>query len=148
MITYQEEEYSPRLWIEMYPLLEDNDEEMRAVSYELEPNRALYDAAANMQSLVVYTAREEGRIVGYVAYFLAPNLHYRVLSATADILYVDPEYRKGFLGIKLIKKAEEVLKDKYNVELILQHSSIRRPLDPLLTRLGYKECEKVFIKEI
>lgn len=54
---------------------------------------------------------EDDTLVGYTVWFVEPPLHsQKKLWATNDEVYLDPERRKGRLGVWLIREAERYLK--------------------------------------
>ena len=118
--------------------------ELNKLSCHLNPDRLQYDNLAKRGALVIYTARDGEKLIGYMIYVLLNHLHYSVPTANQDILYLDPAFRKGMAGVKLVKLSERLLKEKYNVKLIIQHTKIHKALDPLFIRLGYEECDKIY----
>jgi GNAT superfamily N-acetyltransferase len=100
-------------------LLEKHWEEiaLNKEKIKLNPDWNAYDAMYKSGQLGIYTARKNGKLIGYFVVVATPSLHYKDhLFAVNDIIYLDPEHRKGFVGIKLIKFAEEDLK-KFGVSV-------------------------------
>lgn len=63
--------------------------------------------------LLIVTARDAGRLIGYLTYFIQPQGHPHYLGtpwAESDVFFVVPEARKGGIGAGLITKAEEALR--------------------------------------
>jgi transketolase C-terminal domain/subunit len=56
-----------------------------------------------------------------------------------------PDYRKGFMGIKLIKFAEKCLKED-GISVLVINSKTHKPFDAILRRMGYSHIENVFSK--
>lgn len=147
---FQEEEVTYDLFEEVLPLLEEHREEISIHGARLRPDIILYVKMYLAGRFKFYSARDEetGIVVGYAAYWVNPHIHYMdYLTAQQDILFVSKEKRKGLLGVKLIKFSENQL-EELGVNLILQHSKFHYDLSPLLKRLGYSECDKIFSKEI
>jgi GNAT superfamily N-acetyltransferase len=59
---------------------------------------------------LVFTAREEGRLIGNFSLYLQPSMHTQALLATEDTLYLVPEARKGRTAARLIGFAEQAMK--------------------------------------
>jgi len=60
----------------------------------------------------VVTARDGGKLVGYIVCFVMPHFHYKSsgLTALADMYYLLREYRKGGLGARMFMEMERGLK--------------------------------------
>ena len=113
----------------------------------LDPDWDKYRNLYNLGILKIITARDEGKIVGYSIFFVNAHLHYKSsIYANNDLLYLHPEYRKGSLGIKLIKYSEKVLRD-LGVTKILWHIKFNKDFRLLLHRLGYID-EDVIVGKI
>lgn len=91
-----------------------------------------------------FTVRDGGRLVGYSLFITFPLLHYKdVITATNDIIFLLPEYRKGTCGTRLIKMCHDELM-KSGVDKILWHVKPHSDWSPILERMGYKLEEKIF----
>ena len=80
--------------------------------------------------------------------FITPNLHSKgKVLLSNDTIFLDKPYRKGFTGIKLIKFAEECLRqDGYdNLQIITTELN---PIDSLMLRLGYTKVATSFRKDL
>lgn len=152
------EELLSGLWVEMRPLLEAHWAEIsRYKDIELEPDEEAYAAAEEAGLLRTYTARlpvrpdagvDRGRLVGYVIFFLRPNMHYRrSLQAAQDVLYLHPDYRRGMAGVTLIRVAETRLRAE-GVQVIYHHVKRTNRVGELLERLGYEHVENVYAKRL
>lgn len=111
-----------------------------------------WDAYARIEAaglMHITTARDaDGRLVGYAAYFLMPNLHYRSLHvAETDIFWLDPEHRKGTAGLRLIRAAEEQLKAR-GVNKIVSKVKLHFDTGPVFERLGYIAIERIYAKTL
>ncbi len=112
------------------------------------PNWDMYEKYESIGALKIYTAREDGIMIGYFVVSVAPNLHYQDhIFAQNDIIYIAPEHRKGFTGWKLIKFAEEKLKE-YGASILMINVKRHKPFDKLLDRLGFENIENVFSKRL
>lgn len=147
VVTYQTEPLSDSLWSELLPLL---DAHWREVAHwrdlPLNPNREAYAKIEAAGMLRAYTARADGRLIGYIACVIAPSLHYAPhLFANQDVLYVDPAYRGFHFGAALIRFCHARLRDE-GVTLLVQHGKHRSDLNigPLLHRLGYEHVDDLW----
>jgi len=106
--------------------------------------RALEDAGL----LLIVTARDGEKMVGYHVSIVRPHLHYKhSLSAYADMYFIHPDYRQGMTGVRLFKYLEEQLRKK-GVERVFQSTKLHKDVGKLFERLGYKETERLYVKWI
>lgn len=132
------------------PLLRAQYEELATFKdIPFSPDLDVYEDMENAGRLRCYTARDDGTILGYLAFFVGFNPHYSTsFQAVNDIVYVDQAHRRGGLGRWLVEYAEEALK-KEKVELITFHAKIVHPaLQALLVSMGYPMTETVHSKRI
>lgn len=108
-----------------------------------------YRAMEAAGMLRVFTARLEGRLIGYAVFVVNRNSHYRSsVQAVQDVLYVDPHERRGLTGLKLVKFADEVLRVE-EVQVVYHHVKAKHPiLGRLLGRLGYEVVDVIYAKRL
>lgn len=107
-----------------------------------------YKRAEAYGQLRIFTARRERELAGYAIYLLAPAPHYsKSLQAKQDVIYLKPEYRKGGVGWKLIKFADEYLKLD-QVQVVYQHVKPSHDFGPLLERIGYARSEMIYSRRL
>jgi len=115
---------------------------------QLKPNVAAYLELERVGIIKVFTARDNGLLVGYIVFFVQPSLHYMDhIFASNDILFIHPDHRKGSAGIRLIKYAESKLKEQ-GVSVVMINTKTHAPFDPILNRLGYQNTERLHTKYI
>ena len=103
----------------------------------LDPDWDKYKKLFDLNQLAIFTVRDEGKLVGYSIFFVTSHLHYKsTIYANNDLLYLHPNYRKGSLGIKLLKSSEIYLKQK-GVAKIMWHIKFNKDFRVLLHRMGY-----------
>jgi len=147
MITYQQESLVTTKE-DARPLLEKHWEEiaLNKDTIKLNPD---WDAYADLEDagiLKIFTARLDGKLIGYFVTFVRSHIHYKDhLFAYNDILYLDKDYRKGFTGSKLMKFAEKCLKED-GVTVLVVNTKRHKPFDVLLKWLGYKHIENIYSK--
>lgn len=98
--------------------------------------------------LLIVTARDGEKMVGYHVTIVRPHLHYKQsLTAYADMYFIHPDYRQGMTGVRLFKYLERVLRER-GVDRIYQGTKLHKDMGRLFERLGYKETERLFVKWI
>ena len=146
-ITYQQE-FLVTTEKEARPLLEKHWEEI-AVNKDhikLNPDWEAYADLEASGNLKIFTARDDGALIGYFVVFVRKHIHYKDhLFAHNDILFLSEPYRKGYTGIKLIKFAEECLKAD-GVSVLTINTKTHRPFDGVLQRLGFNHVENIYSK--
>ena len=113
---------------------------------KLNPDWQEYARLDSIGALRIFTARKDGKLVGYFFLIVAKSLHYQDhLFATNDVLFVLPEYRAGNTGYKLIKFAEQHCKEA-GVSLMTINTKVHIPFDKLMQRMGFNLIERVYSK--
>lgn len=146
-ITYQQE-FLVTVENDIKPLLERHWEEI-AVNKDVIKLNPDWDAYAELEwngNLKIFTARDDGKLIGYFVVIVRKHIHYKDhLFAANDILFVAPEFRKGTTGTKLIKFAEKCLKED-GVSVLVVNTKRHKPFDKLLDWLGFNHVENVYSK--
>jgi GNAT superfamily N-acetyltransferase len=107
-----------------------------------------YSLLANQNILLVVTARDEGKLIGYYYGLVHAHLHYKdSLTLFTDIFYILKDYRKGRIGYNLFKFVEATAKE-LKVQKIYMGCKLHLDLSRMLERLGYHQIEKIFTKVI
>lgn len=107
-----------------------------------------YEKLESVEMLHIYTARLDGKMVGYLVMITTPSLHcFGETMASSDVVYVDPKHRCGKVGTHIINYAE---KDLHSLGASTMHitTKAQAPFDKLLERQGFIFAEKVFQKYI
>lgn len=95
----------------------------------------------------VVTARDDGRLVGYIVCFVMPHMHYKSsgLVALADMYFLLREYRKGGLGVRMFREMERGLKAR---NVIRAHMSCKVHEDhtKLFEGMGWTLTDLTFSK--
>lgn len=147
MISYQQE-FLATFRAEAEPLLVRHWQEiaLHRDLIPLAPDWPAYEALEAAGVLRIFTARDDGRLVGYFACFVRPHLHYcGHLFAVNDVLFLAPEHRRGWAGARLIRFAERCLRED-GVTVLAINTKRHRPFDVLLKRLGFGAAETVYQK--
>lgn len=146
--VYYQRETAPFLWEEGSALFVKHWEEIAFYKdIALSPDVEAYNRLESVGGLRCFTVREAGKLIGYVVFLVRRHMHYDILCAAQDVLFVDLEYRKGMVGYRLIRYAEERLRAE-GVTLITQHVKKSNNVGRLLERMGYQEMDAIYAKRI
>ena len=103
----------------------------------LNPDENVYGELADQNKLLLVTARDGGRLVGYFLWFLVRHTHYKhVLVAEEDLHFLLPQYRQGLAGYHLLKAACEVAL-AHGAELLTVREKIGHEHPAILKRLKF-----------
>lgn len=149
MITYQQESIQ---------VIFDEGTELLKVHYKelarnrdrikLNPDIDRYLAMEEADILVVVTARDGGKLIGYAVFAVTPALHYQDhLYAINDVLFLSHDYRGNNVGLDLLEIAEGILY-KRGVSVIFIASKLNTKLSGILPRIGYTHVENNHSKYI
>lgn len=149
-LTFARESFDAALLAELYPHFLDHWRELGRYPFpDIEPgfNESLYIALEAAGGLRVFTARDNGALVGYAVFFLQLHPHHTsALYAMEDMLYVLPA-RRGFTGARLIRFVERELAAD-GVQVITQAVPVTNDWSKLLERMGYTPIEQIYAKRL
>jgi len=107
-----------------------------------------YNRLAEQGNLVIVTARDKEKVVGYHWSFLKNHIRYQdSLTATTDGFFLHPDYRKGFNGINLFKFVEKTLKDM-GVERMVTGFKTSHDKSKIFEYLNWDRQEIIYTKYI
>ena len=144
-VTIGVERYSDALIEEMKPLLKRNwwRSESHTHDFDLDPNFETYKRMDAAGKLLALFARLEGRLVGYIVYFVAPSTHHKtILAAHGDIIYVEDEPALARVAGELLERSEAMLREQ-GVQVIGWFTNSGSRLHRLLKVKGHKDDEIV-----
>ncbi len=148
MVTFQEETFDAA-FPPAIPLLREHWAEIarNRERIPLAPNVPAYQRAQDAGQLCIVTAKDGSELVGYTVDFVAPPLHYsETIFAESDIFWLHPAYRGRSVGVRLLLRREEALRQRRAV-VIQTRAKIAHPeAIRLLTHLGHTPIETVFEK--
>jgi hypothetical protein len=150
MLEYRIEKWNQDLIEELKPLTERHYQEVALDKQHipLAPDWTRYTKIAELGSLLVVGARDKDKLVGYSVFYISEMMHYMTtLSASNDVVYLAPEYRTGFAGVKLIKASETALKAR-GVTKVIWHVKFAKDFRKILYRMGYCDEDAVVGKII
>jgi GNAT superfamily N-acetyltransferase len=148
-MNYQQE-FLATVKKDIRPLLERhwNDIAVNKDKIKLNPDWDAYHSLEQDGKLKIFTAREQGELVGYFVVIVHRNLHYKDhLFASNDVIFLHPDHRKGRTGIKLVQFSEKCLKED-GVSVLAINTKVHKPFDKLMQFLGFCLVERIYSKYI
>ena len=135
------------VWPEIYPLFEKHWNEIAHFKdIPLDPDVELYNSLDDLGIMRVFTARDDGKLIGYSVYFVGPHIHFRKsIHATQDVFFINKENR-GF-GMRFLRWCDDELR-RDGVQVVINAVSQSNDYSPVLRRMGYKESEKMFCRRL
>lgn len=126
-------EPSPELYdeIERLGALHKDEVEAEVTALPVAINRNLYDALYAQGALVCVGAFDDDRLVGYAIALFAPNLHYQMLSAAHDVLFLHRDYRTPRMALRLVEAVEAECKAR-GAQLMVWHAPIGGAFERIL----------------
>ena len=118
-----------------------------------DPDWDHYRAQNQAGAYRIVAARRNGRLIGYNAFFMGHHTRHRgVVFAQNDVIYLEPEQRRGMIGVRFINESERLLKAAGAVKV--RYDSMRQvrlgskggTLGDLFQKLGYTHEAQVFSK--
>lgn len=98
-------------------------------------------------AFVAFILRDEGVLVGYLLYVVAPYPHnFNWLMGQQVSIFVKPDFRK--FSNKLMIEAETHLKIVYGVELLIQSARIDTQFGKVLECNGFKQTDVTYTKRL
>lgn len=131
------------LWREHYDELAARKDRMA-----MKPDERAYMAAEANGALDILTARETGRMVGYIISVVRPHMHYAdTLCGFEDAYFLAASHRKGMAGVRLLRAWEARMRAR-GVQLIFAYTKPFLDLRPIFERLGFDLTDYVMGKWI
>ena len=116
------------------------------------PDAARYFAFNEMQSCggpyyTMFTARDEGRMVGYAGMFVTPSLHTQQPIAAEDTWFLLPEARKGRNALAFYKFVEAAMRER-GVAEIMMTAKLANGAGRIMEYLGYRQVSLQYSKHL
>jgi GNAT superfamily N-acetyltransferase len=110
------------------------------------PDYETLDYMDNDGSLHMTTARDDGRLVGYVMSAIQQrHLQFKACASQCISVYLLPEFRHGLTGVKMMNYDQESLR-KLGVEMMYGGYTLNKNLAPLFEKGGWQEVERIYVK--
>ena len=149
MVNYQQE-FLTSVVDDIKPLIKSHWDEiaLNQDRIKLNPDWDAYQNFEDQDRLRIFTARDKDELVGYFVVIIGVNIHYKDhLFASNDIIYLSPNHRKGFTGIRLIKFAEKCLRED-GISVLTINTKVHQPFDKLMDFLKFNKIERVYSKYV
>ena len=111
------------------------------------PNLEQFLSMDKLGWFVVFTARQDGRLVGHLAFIVHTGRHTSKLEAVEDYFYVRKEHRGTGAGRKLLEFAVATLKGR-GCAGIGMSSKVTHSISPLLQKAGFKEVASLWMMNV
>lgn len=149
------EPYSEKLVQEMRPIWDQHHTEVPQLGFKPDPDLTMYSQMQKLGVLRIFTVRLGGVagkgmsiLAGYQIFFVMKHPHRKYsLEANSDILYLDPEVRKGITGLKFLRWCDREM-EKEGVKAIHHQVSLQKDLGALFLRMGYKAMDVTFARRV
>jgi hypothetical protein len=113
----------------------------------INPNLALYEVAEARGMLRIFTARHDGKLIGYSMFFVLETPQIQgVLQAKHELLYVAPSER-GLFSLHFIARCDEMLRAE-GVKVVQQEVRPKLDFSPVLERLGYEKTSATYSRRL
>jgi hypothetical protein len=153
MITFQLETWkqffadAPKLWERLWGEFGEKFKSEPGQE-KMEPDTDAYDRLDQFGRLLIVTARDDGKLIGYATSAIQQHPHFTSTKVGfGDTNYLDPAYRKGMTGVKLFRMTEKIMK-----ELKVQRYFLPVPevggFEIIAKRLGFKPEHTIYSKWI
>lgn len=127
---------------EVAPLLELHHRELMQQSIPLYPRWDDYALLERMGRYTVFTARDNGLLVGYSAFYVDRHMHSAGFTfARNDVFYIREDHRGGMTAMRFLRYTHEQLKG-LGAQHIGYLCKFHNNLAALLHRLGFEDEEK------
>lgn len=135
------------LWDEIQPLLKKQADEVATFKdIPLTPDKELYFKMDASGLVRVFTARKEGRLVGYSLFFVRASIQFQQsIQAQQDLIFIDKEER-GFGGF-FIDWCDIQLKLE-GVQVVRRHVKAKHDWSKILVRHEYKIEDFIYVRRL
>lgn len=146
---YYQQEGAGRAVEEALPLFEQHYGEIaRYKDIPLDIDFEYYQAIEALGQLRVFSARDCGRLIGYVVYVVRRHPHYKGhVFAFQDVLFVHPDHRNSMVFPRLMKLAKERLAAE-GASVEIQHVKVYADFGGALLRMGFEKVEDLYMRRL
>ena len=96
---------------------------------------------------VICGRNSQGELKGGAVVTITPHPHYACVLAALPLLFVDPEYRHGRIGIRLVRRAETEA-EQSGAQLMMTHGGMHNGVYRLFEHLDYSDFGRYFVKTL
>lgn len=105
-----------------------------------------YIQYSDVDYYILYTARDNGKLVGNFGAYVFTSMHTQRKEASEDTLFLLPEYRKGLNSVHFVKFIENDMIERGVVKATISVKSIR--VGKFLEYMGYELDAYQYSKEL
>lgn len=111
----------------------------------LAPDFSMYQMLSDANRLRIYTARVGDMLIGYAVFLLGVDVFIKTkMQGVCNLLYLDPGYRRGWLGMNLLKFANRQLREDGVGAIVHCVNKNNARLGLMLERLGARKQEEIW----
>lgn len=149
MLEYAVEILTPALIEETIPVQQGYWDEVAGPFHQYPPDVdwKTYLMAQQAGKLKVLAGRADGVLKAGAFIVITPHPHYACIAASLPLLFVDPEYRQGREGLRLVKLAEEEAA-RAGAQLMMTHGGVHNGVYKLFEHMKYSDAGRYFVKVI
>lgn len=111
-----------------------------------DPRFERYNEYNRLGWFLMFTARDEGKLVGNAGIYMVPSMHTQQMIATEDTWFLLPEYRKGRNAWRFYNFIEAECWSRGAVEITFTAKPTTR-VGPMLERLNFKATSVQYTKQ-
>lgn len=140
------QEFITQIQDEITPLLQEDWEEIGEDHLPLNPDFESYGDLEVNDLLRIFTARIEGKLVGYFVVIYVPSLQSKgKFLAINDTIFVSKAYRGKMIGPRLFRFAEKCVKQD-GLDRLYVAITEKNDIGDNLKRMGYNKIESRYEK--
>ena len=147
VITFARESWSGETLSEVKQLLPMHWREMaqRQGDIPLDPNFVAYETLFKAGFATIFTARVDGKLVGYIIFIVTPrHMHYDHRWAKDDTIWIHPDHRNIGIATGLFDCFEADLKKDGPIVIQIETREGHEALELLLKARNYEPTGKLF----
>jgi hypothetical protein len=148
MLDYRIEKLTASLVDEMESLFSLYFDDVAAPFHSFPPNVDwdLYAAVAKIGRLRIVVGRnEEGDVKAFGVVGTGPHPHYACITGNVPMLFLHPDYRKGYEGIRLVRLLEKAAEEAGS-QIILTHGGMHNGVYRLFEGMHYQTFGMYYVK--
>lgn len=126
---------------------EETEEYRHDAEFRLDYGRVMEVDKQGRYLMIAVEHTPTGTLVGNFGLLMEQCIHTQLLSAYEDVLYIEPEHRRGRVGVELIRYAEDVVRRLGARELTLSARTVTK-VGPMLERMGFDHFKSLYNKRL
>jgi hypothetical protein len=111
------------------------------------PSRERYESMNKQGYFFLFTARDQGALVGYFGVYITPSMHSQLLTATEDTFFLSPACRNGRTALRFLLYVEAFCQERGVHEILFScEVDNNSGIHGLLTALKYRPVIQMYSK--